>query len=148
MNLCFINVSQQLFSRYLSRHTIQIYVLNFIQMGSCYIQSIYIFTTCDYLYVFVYKLFFLSKILYFYSQIYVFLFLCFLGFHALNSFSLCLDYKNVYLSFCSVFFLFKFSFFLYFLHLYIWYLQNLSWCKRHLVKKHNFSKWPIVWYWC
>ena len=43
-----INVSQQPFLRYLSRHKIKLYVLNFIWMVSYYTQSICIFNTCHY----------------------------------------------------------------------------------------------------
>ena len=61
-----INVSQQLFLKYLSRHKIKIYVLNFVQMVSCYTQSICIFTTCHYLCLFITFSAF-QKVLYFYA---------------------------------------------------------------------------------
>ena len=67
-----INVSQQLFSRYLSRHKIKIYVLNFIQMVSCYTQSICIFNTCHYLCLFTFSAF---RKLCIFMQIYVFIFI-------------------------------------------------------------------------
>ena len=84
-----INVSQQLFLKYLSRHKIKIYVLNFVQMVSCYTQSLCIFNTCHCV------CFLPSKgFVFLCSQIYVLLFLCFLCVFVIRKTHLCLDYKN------------------------------------------------------
>ena len=77
-----INVPQQIFLRYLSRHKIKIYVLNFTQMVSCYTQSICIFNTCHYLCLF--TTFSAFQKLCIFMQIYVFLFLCFFVFSFLE----------------------------------------------------------------
>ena len=77
-----INVSQQLFSRYISRHKTKIYVINFMQTVSCYTQSIYIFNTCHHLCLF--TTFSAFQKLCIFMQIYVFLFLCFFVFSFLE----------------------------------------------------------------
>ena len=89
-----INVPQQIFLRYLSRHKIKIYVLNFTQMVSCYTQSICIFNTCHYLCLFTTFSAFQKLFIFMQSNLCVFIFMFFCVFSFLEK----LNYVSVQFS--------------------------------------------------
>ena len=89
-----INVSQQLFSRYISRHKTKIYVINFMQTVSCYTQSIYIFNTCHHLCLFTTFSAFQKLFIFMQSNLCVFIFMFFCVFSFLEK----LNYVSVQFS--------------------------------------------------